>query len=70
MPVPLFMPVQAFGNPTSSPRTRWSRPPACSGRSIDEFGFTAEFWNYDYKERIRVENAQQTAYANFSRRHG
>jgi iron complex outermembrane receptor protein len=56
MPIPLFIPVQVFGNPHLNPETALIESAGIQWQIIDELGFTVDFWNYDYRHRIRPQS--------------
>jgi outer membrane receptor protein involved in Fe transport len=58
-PIPSYLPVQGFGNPALKPEHALAVSGGFSWSPIDELSFTGDFWYYDYKDRIELENAQQ-----------
>jgi iron complex outermembrane receptor protein len=58
-PVPVYTPVQNFGNPDLQPETALVLSAGFNWQLIDELNLRAEYWDYDYKNKIAVESAQQ-----------
>lgn len=57
--LPVFTPVQGFGNPDLKPEHALALSGGFSWSPIDEIALSTDFWYYDYKDRIELENAQQ-----------
>lgn len=53
------VPVQAFGTPELKPERALVASAGLNWQPFDALALMAEFWNYDYRDRIVVENAQQ-----------
>jgi outer membrane receptor protein involved in Fe transport len=58
-PLPSYLPVQGFGNPDLKPEHAIAVSGGFSWAPIDELNVSGDFWYYDYKDRIELENAQQ-----------
>ncbi len=58
-PVPVFLPVQYFGNPALEPETALVISAGFNWQPINELTLLAEYWDYNYKNRIAVESSQQ-----------
>jgi iron complex outermembrane receptor protein len=58
-PVPVFTPVQAFGNPDLKPETALIFSGGLKWQLIDELSVLLEYWDYKYKNRIAIESSQQ-----------
>jgi outer membrane receptor protein involved in Fe transport len=58
-PVPVFTPVQAFGNPDLKPENALVITGGMKWQPIDELALLLEYWDYNYKDRIAVESSQQ-----------
>src|SRR5262249_39961548 len=57
--LPSYLPVQGFGNPALKPEHALAVSGGFSWAPIDELSVSADFWYYDYQDRIELENAQQ-----------
>lgn len=53
------VPVQAFGNPSLEPERALVASAGLHWEPWEGLSLMAEFWNYTYRDRIVVENAQQ-----------
>jgi outer membrane receptor protein involved in Fe transport len=58
-PTSQFIPVQGFGNPDLDPERALVASAGLSFQPVDELLLSGEFWNYHYRDRIVLENAQQ-----------
>jgi iron complex outermembrane receptor protein len=58
-PTQTFVPVEAMGNPNLEPERALVATAGLSWQPIDELALRGEFWNYNYEDRIVLENAQQ-----------
>jgi iron complex outermembrane recepter protein len=65
-PVPVFLPVQNFGNPDLEPETALVLSGGFNWQPIDELSLMGEFWNYDYRNRIALESSQQVLTNHFA----
>ncbi len=57
--LPSYLPVQGFGNPALKPEHALAVSGGFSWSPINELSVSGDFWYYDYKDRIELENAQQ-----------
>jgi iron complex outermembrane receptor protein len=57
--LPVFTPVQGFGNPDLKPEHALAISGGFSWQPIDEIALSTDVWYYDYKDRIELTNAQQ-----------
>jgi iron complex outermembrane receptor protein len=58
-PIPVYLPVQNFGNPGLKPEHALAVSGGLSWTPIDELNLSTDVWDYDYQDRIELENAQQ-----------
>ena len=58
-PVPVYLPVQGFGNPELEPETALIASGGFTWQPIDELTLMGELWHYDYQNRIALESAPQ-----------
>jgi iron complex outermembrane receptor protein len=58
-PVPVYLPVQNFGNPDLEPETALIISAGFNWQPVDELSLRAEYWDYDYDKRIAVESSAQ-----------
>ncbi|HKU37041.1 MAG TPA: TonB-dependent receptor, partial [Polyangiales bacterium] len=58
-PVPVYTPVQAFGNPDLEPETALIITAGFNWQPIDELVLRGEYWDYYYDNKIAVESPQQ-----------
>lgn len=65
-PVPVFLPVQGFGNPDLEPETALVLSGGFNWQPLNELSLMAEFWNYDYRNRIALESSQQVLANHFA----
>lgn len=54
-----YLPVRRFGNPDLKPETALTLSAGLGWSPIDALAVFADFWRYDYVDRIAVEDAQQ-----------
>jgi iron complex outermembrane receptor protein len=57
MPLPAYIGVQNFGNAGLKPERALAISAGFMWAPIDEIGLFGDFWTYNYKDRILVENA-------------
>jgi iron complex outermembrane recepter protein len=57
--LPVYIPVQGFGNPDLKPETALAVSGGVSWAPINELSLSGDFWDYDYKDRIELQSAQQ-----------
>ena len=57
--LPVYLPVQGFGNPDLKPEHAVAVSGGVSWAPIRELDLSGDFWDYDYKDRIELESAQQ-----------
>jgi iron complex outermembrane recepter protein len=58
-PVPVYTPVQNFGNPDLKPEKALVVSGGLKWQLIDELSVMLEYWDYYYKDRIAVESSLQ-----------
>jgi iron complex outermembrane recepter protein len=58
-PLPVYLPVQGFGNPDLKPEHALAVSGGVTWAPIREVNLSGDFWDYDYKDRIELQNAQQ-----------
>ncbi|HLK37872.1 MAG TPA: TonB-dependent receptor [Polyangiaceae bacterium] len=58
-PVPWYLPVQGFGNPDLKPEHALAVSGGLSWEPIRELNLSTDIWDYDYQDRIELQNAQQ-----------
>jgi iron complex outermembrane receptor protein len=58
-PVPVFTPVQIFGNPDLKPEKALIFTVGTKWQPINELALSLEYWDYNYKDRIFYESPQQ-----------
>jgi iron complex outermembrane receptor protein len=58
-PTQTFVPVEALGNPDLKAEHALVATAGLSWQPIAELALHGEFWNYNYRDRIVLENAQQ-----------
>jgi len=58
-PVPVFLPVQQFGNPNLEPERALVVSGGVNWQPIEPLTLNLEFWNYSYAMRIALESAPQ-----------
>jgi iron complex outermembrane receptor protein len=58
-PLPIYSPVQNFGNPRLEPERALVFTGGINYQPIDELQLFAELWQYDYRNRIALDSAQQ-----------
>jgi iron complex outermembrane receptor protein len=58
-PVPVFLPVQQFGNPNLEPERALVVSAGINWQPIEPLRVNVEFWNYSYAKRIALESATQ-----------
>jgi iron complex outermembrane recepter protein len=58
-PTQTFVPVEAMGNPNLQPERALVATAGLFWQPLDELALRGEFWNYNYHDRIVLENAQQ-----------
>jgi outer membrane receptor protein involved in Fe transport len=58
-PVPVFTPVQSFGNPALEPERALVISTGLTWQPADVLNLNVEFWNYIYKDRIALESSTQ-----------
>jgi iron complex outermembrane receptor protein len=56
---PVYVPVQAFGNPDLKAERALVLSAGLTWQPLDELDIKGEIWSYDYSNRIVAENAQQ-----------
>jgi len=59
VPVPVFTPVQIFGNPDLKPEKALIFTVGSKWQPVDELALSLEYWDYKYKDRIAYESPQQ-----------
>jgi iron complex outermembrane recepter protein len=59
MGLPVFSPVQNFGNPNLKPERAWVLSAGLHWQPVDPLSLSLEFWRYDYRDRIALQPAQQ-----------
>ena len=57
-PLPIYSPVQNFGNPALQPERALVLTGGIQYQPVDALKLFAELWNYDYRNRIALESAQ------------
>jgi outer membrane receptor protein involved in Fe transport len=60
-PLPIYLPVQGFGNPGLKPEHALAVSGGVSWAPVRELNLSGDFWDYDYKDRIELESAQHYA---------
>jgi len=58
-PLPVYIPVQNFGNPSLEPESALIYSAGVNWLPVDAVNLTADLWHYDYQNRIALEPAQQ-----------
>jgi outer membrane receptor protein involved in Fe transport len=58
-PIASYLPVQGFGNPDLKPEHALAVTGGISWEPIRELNLSTDVWDYDYKDRIELQNAQQ-----------
>lgn len=58
-PVPVFLPVQQFGNPGLEPERALVMSAGVNWQPVEPVSVNLEFWNYAYAKRIALESATQ-----------
>jgi iron complex outermembrane recepter protein len=58
-PVPVFLPVQQFGNPSLEPERALVVSTGVNWQPVDPLTVNLEFWNYSYSKRIALDSATQ-----------
>jgi iron complex outermembrane recepter protein len=58
-PLPIYSPVQNFGNPSLQPERALVFTGGVNYQPIDALQLFAELWQYDYRNRIALDSAQQ-----------
>ena len=59
--VPIYLPVKGYGNPGLKPEQALTVSGGVTWLPIREVNLAADFWDYDYKNRIELQNAQTIA---------
>ena len=59
--VPIYLPVKGYGNPDLKPEQALTVSGGLTWLPIREVNLAADFWDYDYKNRIELQNAQTIA---------
>jgi outer membrane receptor protein involved in Fe transport len=57
--LPVYIPVQGFGNPDLKPEHALAVSGGVSWAPINELSLSGDFWDYDYQDRIELQSAQQ-----------
>jgi outer membrane receptor protein involved in Fe transport len=57
--LPVYVPVKGFGNPSLKPEHALAVSGGVSWEPIRELSLSGDFWDYDYKNRIELQSAQQ-----------
>jgi iron complex outermembrane recepter protein len=58
-PAPVWLPAQGFGNPDLKPEHAIAVSGGVTWAPVRELNLSADFWDYDYKDRIELQNPQQ-----------
>jgi iron complex outermembrane receptor protein len=58
-PLSTYLPVRRYGNPNLKPETATTLSAGFTWSPIDVLAVSADYWHYDYINRIGVEDAQQ-----------
>lgn len=58
-PVPVYTPVQVFGNPDLKPESALVLSAGLKWQPVDLVALSLEYWDYNYKDRIAAESSQQ-----------
>ena len=58
-PVPVFLPVQQFGNPSLEPERALVISGGVAWQPLTELSLTVDLWNYAYAHRIALDSATQ-----------
>ncbi len=59
--VPIYLPVKGYGNPNLKPEQALAVSGGVTWSPIRELNLSGDFWDYDYKNRIELQNAQTIA---------
>jgi iron complex outermembrane receptor protein len=57
--LPVYVPVQGYGNPDLKPEHAVAVSGGVSWAPVRELNLSGDFWDYDYKNRIELQSAQQ-----------
>jgi iron complex outermembrane receptor protein len=58
-PISPYLPIQGFGNPDLKPEHALAVTGGVTWEPIRELSLSGDIWDYDYKDRIELENYQQ-----------
>ena len=67
-PLPVFAPVQTFGNPELDPERALVVSAGLEWAPANWLALTLDYWQYDYQDRISLENAEQILRAELAAR--